>query len=71
MEKKGFKYSLGYSDIKKVIPSRIMLPKMSAYGKDFDEMKYMFFFYKEMMNCQKNIMKFGKKSAILLKRIWY
>ena len=42
-KKKGFKYSVGYSDIKNVRPSRIMLPKISANGKDFDETKYMFF----------------------------
>ena len=37
---------------------------MSAYRRDFDETKYI----KKMMNCQKNKMKFGIKSAILLKK---
>ena len=40
---------------------------MSAYSRDFDEAKYMSYL-KKMMNCQKNITKFGIKSAILLKK---
>ena len=53
MKKKGFKYSVGYSDIKKVRPSRMMFPKISAYGKDFDEMKYMVFFIKKWWTAKK------------------
>ena len=45
---KGFKYSIGYkndyeNDDEKLMPLCIMLPKMSAYGRDFDETKYVFF----------------------------
>ena len=43
--KKGFKYYFGYKDAKKVRPLCVMLPKMSAYSRDFDEIKYMFFFF--------------------------
>ena len=39
--KKGFKYFIGYKDAKKIKP--LNLPKMSAYRKNFDETKYMFF----------------------------
>ena len=38
--KKGFKYFVGYKDNGKVKPFCIMLPKMSAYRRDFDEPKY-------------------------------
>ena len=41
--KKGFKYFNGYKDAKKIRPFCIFLPKMSAYRRDFDETKYMFF----------------------------
>ena len=34
--KKGSDYFIGYKDDKKVRPLCIMLPKMSAYRKDFD-----------------------------------
>ena len=36
-----------YEDCKKVRPLWVMLPKMSAHRRDFDEFKYMFFFYKK------------------------
>ena len=39
--KKGFNYSIGYKDGKNVRPLCILLPKMSAYRRDFDETKYM------------------------------
>ena len=42
-DKKGFSYSIGYEDGKKVRPLCIMLPKMSAYKRDFDETKFVFF----------------------------
>ena len=41
--KKGFKYFIGYEDIKKVRPLCIMLLKMTTYRRDFDETKYTFF----------------------------
>ena len=50
--------------VKKIKPLCVMLPRMSAYRRDFDETKYI----KKIMNCQKNIMKFGIKSSILLKK---
>ena len=40
-DKKGFKYFTDYSDVKKISPLCIFLPKMSAYRGDFDETKYM------------------------------
>ena len=39
--KKGFNYSIGYKDGKNARPLCILLPKMSAYRRDFDETKYM------------------------------
>ena len=35
--RKSFKYLIGYKDGKKVRPLCVMLPKMSAYRRDFDE----------------------------------
>ena len=46
---KRFKYFIGYNDAKKIKPLCIFLAKMSAYGKDFDETKYISFLIK-MMN---------------------
>ena len=46
---KRFKYFIGYNDAKKIKPLCIFLPKMSAYGKDFDETKYISVLIK-MMN---------------------
>ena len=42
-DKKGFKYFIGYKDDKKIRPLCMFLPKMSAYGKDLDGTKYVFF----------------------------
>ena len=44
--KKGFKYFIGYKDPKRVRPLCIFLPKMSAYRRDFDETKYIYFLIK-------------------------
>ena len=44
--KKGFKYFIGYKYIKKVRSLRVILPKISAYRRDFDETKYMSFLIK-------------------------
>ena len=38
--KKGFKHFTGYKNGKKVRPLWVMLPKMSAYRRYFDEAKY-------------------------------
>ena len=46
--KKGFKYFIGYKDVKKIyIPLCIFLPKMNSYKRVFDETKYMSFFDKK------------------------
>ena len=45
--KKGFKYINGYKDAKKIKPLCIFLPKMSAYRKDFNETKYIYFLIKD------------------------
>ena len=34
---------------------------MNGHAESFDETKYMLFFDKKMMNCWKNIIKFGIK----------
>ena len=47
MVKKGFKFFIGYKDAKKIGPLCILLPKMSAYRKDFDETKSMSFSIKD------------------------
>ena len=45
--KKGFKCFIGYKDAKKIRPLCILLPKMTAYRKDFDETKHMSFLIKD------------------------
>ena len=47
MVKKGFKFFIGYKDAKKIRPLCILLPRMSAYRKDFDETKSMSFSIKD------------------------
>ena len=47
MVKKGFKFFIGYKDAKKIRPLCILIPKMSAYRKDFDETKSMSFSIKD------------------------
>ena len=39
-------YIIGYTDAKKVRLLCVMLPKMSAYRRDFDQTKYMYFLIK-------------------------
>ena len=39
--RKDYKYLIGYKDDKKVRPLCLMLPKMSAFRRDFDETKYL------------------------------
>ena len=41
MVKEGCKYFIGCKDGKNVRPLCILLPKMRAYRRDFDETKYM------------------------------
>ena len=41
--RKDFKYLIGYKVGKKFRPLCVMLPKLSAYRRDFDETKYMSF----------------------------
>ena len=47
--KKGFKYVIGYKGRKKVRPLCVILPKISAYRRDFDETKYMSFLKKDLI----------------------
>ena len=45
MEKKVFKYFIGYEvDPEKIMPLCILVPKMSVYTRKFDETKYMYVF---------------------------
>ena len=44
--KKSFRNFIGYKDSKKIKPSCILLTKMSAYRRDFDETYISVFFYK-------------------------
>ena len=48
--KNGFEYFIGYKDAKKIRPLCIFLPKISAYGRDFDKTKCMSFLRKDE-NC--------------------
>ena len=66
LDKKAFKYFIGCKDGKKNRLLYILLPKMSAYRKDFDETKYMSFLikddellekYNEILEKAKNIVK--------------
>ena len=41
--KKDFRYFIGYKDAKKIRPLCIFFPKLSAYRRDFDQTKCMFF----------------------------
>ena len=43
---KKIKYFIGYKDAKKVKPLCILLPKVRAYRRDFNEHKYMYFLIK-------------------------
>ena len=47
LSKKGFKYFIGYKDSKIIILLCIFFPKISAYRRDFDETKCMFFLVKD------------------------
>ena len=46
--KKVFKYFIGCKDdLEKIMPLCIMLPKTSAYGRNFDETKHLSFLTKD------------------------
>ena len=45
--KKVFRYFIGCKDPKRIRPSCMLLPKMSAYRRDFDETKYISFLTKD------------------------
>ena len=45
--RKGFKYFIGCKDAERIRPLCIYLPKMSAYRRDFEEIKYMSFLIKD------------------------
>ena len=51
--KKVFKYSVRYKDGKKFRPFCVMLPKMDAYRRDFDETKFISFFDKKLSIAKK------------------
>ena len=55
-------------DSEKNMLLRIVLPKMSAYRRDFNETKYMSSMIKKIKNCQKSIMRLGTESVIVLKK---
>ena len=65
--KKDFKCFIGYKDVKKVRLLCIILPKVIVYTRDIDETKYMSFLIKNE-ELLENIIKFGIKSSILLKK---
>ena len=44
--RKGFKHFIGYKDCRKIRPLCVMLPKISAYWRDFNETKYISFLIK-------------------------
>ena len=45
--KNDFKYFIGYKDAKRIRPLCILLPKMSAYRRNFDETKCVSFLTKD------------------------
>ena len=63
----GLKYFIGYKDSKKIRPLCKFLPEMGACRRDFDETKYISFFTIDDELIE-NIMKFGKKLKIVLKK---
>ena len=62
-DKKGFKYFVVYEDGRKVKPLCVMLPKISANSRDFDETKYMSFLIR------KNNEIWDKVSKVIKKRL--
>ena len=63
-DKKGFEYFIGYKD-DKIKPLSIFLPKMSAYRRDFNETKYMYFLIKDDELLE---MKFGRRLKIVSRK---
>ena len=69
-DKKSFKYFAEYEDdSEQNVPLCMMLSKVSAYRRDFEGTKYMSFLIKDNKMLKK-LMKFGSKSAILLKKVF-
>ena len=66
--KKGFKYYIGYKNGKRVRRLCILLPKISAYRRDFDETKYMSFLIKDMSFLIKYVELLEKYNEIWKKR---
>ena len=64
--KKGIKYFTDCKDAK-IKPLCIFLSKMIAYGRGFNETKHISFLIK-MMNYQKNVMKFGRRLKVTLRK---
>ena len=69
VDKKGFKYFVSYKEAKRNRPLSIFLPKMIAYGRDFNRTKYMYFLIKdhELIERYNEIWEKGKNS---IKKNW-
>ena len=67
--KNGFKYFIGYKDAKKNRPLCILLPKLSAYRRDFDKTKCMSFLIKDEKLLEKYNEIWKKVSNIIRKEI--
>ena len=61
---------IGHRDAKRIKPFCIFFPKMSAYGRDFDETKYMSFLIndEELLEKYNEILEKVKKQY--QKRVW-
>ena len=69
VDKKGFKYFVSYKEAKRNRSLSIFLPKMIAYGRDFNRTKYMYFLIKdhELIERYNEIWEKGKNS---IKKNW-
>ena len=71
MSEKNYKYFIGYLYIDhKVKPLHIILPKTSAYVKSYDGQTKRMYFLIEDDELLENIILFGTKSALILKKTW-
>ena len=67
--KDGFIYFIGYkNDYEKVMSFCIMFPKITGYGKKFDEIKYIHFLIKDDELLEKYSKIWDKVSNIIKKR---
>ena len=64
--KKGFKFFIGFKNAKKIRLLCILLPKMSAYRKGFDETKYMPFLIKDNESLKKYNEIFSSKKNLIV-----